>query len=170
MRSIIEVVVSRHRLSLSATHHRRGSWRSWGSCAALACALILLPSLVKAADIDVQFVSADSVISGLNPTSVKFDIVYTGGSLKSGDGSTTLGKYVEVTPRYAGAAGTFNYTDGAVVVQSAGNIYYKMVRNFADPPNSAHGILVGGDGAFAGITGTITQLSLTVYRVTYAFP
>lgn len=133
---------------------------------ALVFALILLPSLVRAATvIDVQFVESDGAISNLNPSNGKFDVVYSGGLIKSADGLTTFGSYLETVPRYSGSAGSFNSIDG-VAVLPGGNVYFKMVRNFADPPNSARGILLGGDGTFAGVTGSIAQISLAVYRVT----
>ena len=72
---------------------------------ALVFALILLPSLVRATTIiDVQFVQTNSSISDLNPTAAAFDVVYSAGSIKSGDGLTTFGSYMETTPRYAGTA------------------------------------------------------------------
>jgi hypothetical protein len=135
---------------------------------ALAFVLILLPSLVKAATIiDVQFAQTNSNISDLNPTAAAFDVVYSAGSIKSGDGLTTFGSYMEITPRYAGTASPlgFNYIDG-VAVLPGGNVYYKRVRNFADPPNTARGIILGGDGAFFDVFGSIAQISSTVYRIT----
>lgn len=166
MRRTIEAILSWHHVSLSTTRHRRGSGRSWGGCVALAFVLILLPSLVKAATIvDVQFVQSDGAISGLNPSAAGFDVAYSGGLIKSADGTATFGSYFETIPRYNGSAGTFNYTDGAAVLPG-GNVYYKIVRNFADSPNTARGIILGGDGTFAGVAGSIAQISLTVYRVT----
>ena len=164
MRRTIEAVVSWHHVSLNTARHRRGSGRAWGGCVALAFVLILLPSLVKAATIiDVQFVESDGAISNLNPSNGKFDVVYSGGLIKSADGLTTFGSYFEAVPRYAGSAGSFNFFD-AVAVLPGGDVYYKMVHNFAD--NSERGIIFGGDGTFAGTTGSITRISLHVHRVT----
>jgi hypothetical protein len=135
---------------------------------ALAFVLILLPSLVKAATIiDVQFVQTNSNFSDLNPTAAAFDVVYSAGSIKSGDGLTTFGSYMETTPRYIGTAAPlgFNYIDG-VAVLPGGNVYFKMVRNFADSPVLTRGIILSGDGTFAGVEGSIAQIDSTVYRVT----
>jgi hypothetical protein len=135
---------------------------------AIAFVLILLPGLARATTtIDVQFEQTNSSISDLNPIAAAFDVVYTAGSIKSEDGLTTFGSYMQTTPRYVGTAAPlgFNHIDG-VAVLSGGNVYFKIVRNFADPPNSARGIILGGDGTFAGVEGSITQISLTIYRVT----
>lgn len=164
MRRVIEAMLPWHYVNLSATRHRGGSGRTWGGWVALFFVLIFVPSLAKAGTINVQFVAVDSPISSLNPSSTKFDVVYQAGTIKSEDGSTTFGSFLETVPRYSGTAGSFNSFDG-VAVLPGGNIYFKMVHNFAD--SSERGIIIGGDGAFAGTTGSITRISLTVHQVTF---
>jgi hypothetical protein len=167
MRGFIEAVLSRHFLVLRTTRHGGGSRRSWGGWMAVIVLSVFLPvSLAHATDINVHFVTTgdpnDDVISSLNPPSTKFDIVYLAGFIKSEDLSTTFGSFLEIVPRYVGTAGTFNYFDG-VAVLPGGNVYYKMVLNFAD--SSKRGVIVGGDGTFAGTTGSIERISGTLHRV-----
>jgi hypothetical protein len=133
---------------------------------ALFFLLVFLPvSLVHAATLNVRFVSTNDVISGLNPSSAAFDIVYEAGFIKSEDLSTTFGSYMQIIPRYSGTAGAFNYTDG-VAVLSGGNIYFKMLRLF--PGGTVQrGAIVGSDGTFAGTTGSLELISGNLYQVTF---
>ena len=166
MRRVIGAVLSRHFSVLSTTRHRGGSRRLWGGCVALFFVLMFVPSLAKAGTINVRFVTVDSPISNINTTSVNFDAVYAAGFIKSEDSSTTFGSFMEIVPRYSGTAGDFNYSDG-VAILPGGNVYYKMVRIFSGGSSSQQGIIVGGDGAFAGTTGSITLISGNLYQVTF---
>jgi len=164
MRRFIDAMLPRHFVVLSTPRHWGGSRRSWGGWMAVIFLSVFLPvSLAHATDINVRFVVTEEPISDLNPSAAAFDIVYAAGFIKSEDLSTTYGSYLESVPRYGGTAGSFNYVDG-VAVLPGGNVYYKMVLNSAD--SSKRGIIVGGDGTFAGTTGSIERISGTLHRVT----
>lgn len=148
--------------------------KSHGKCAlgwllAVVATLVLSPGTAWSESIDLQLlvnVPDDDVISNLNPPSNRFDLVYEAGDVKTDDGSTTLGSFMWVGTRSLKAPA--NYLDG-VLVFPTGNVYVKLTLNFAT--GALQGIIVGGDGAFAGVTGTIVRIDLlgSLYQFTYRF-
>jgi hypothetical protein len=123
----------------------------WGT-AGLLLVCILIPAAAQSAEIEFYMPLQADEISSLNPSSSNFDLVYEAGPVQSVDGMTTFGNRMCIVTR--SAIGSFNYFD-CVVVLAQGNVYYKMVRNFT--AGTMRGTILGGDGAFQGITGTITE-------------
>jgi hypothetical protein len=130
----------------------------------LAAALGLAPGAASAVTVNVQLVintPTDDVTSSLNPASPRFDQVFEAGSVKSADGTTTFGTFMWVVTRSTGA--NANFFDG-VIVLTAGNIFIKLVNNFST--GVEQGIIVGGDGSFKGVTGTILRVSGNTFQIT----
>ena len=134
-----------------------------GGLLAVVATLALSPGTAWPASVDLQLVvntPTDDVISSLNPSSTRFDLVYEAGDVKTATGSTILGGFLWVVTRSIRA--NANYFDG-VLVFPTGNAYVKLTLNFAT--GATRGMIVGGDGAFAGITGTIERIG-GIYRFT----
>lgn len=131
----------------------------------LCIAFVLIPAAAWSLDVDLMLSETNSSISDLNPATTNFDVVYSAGPVKTSDGSTTLGNWMCIVPRTT--AGNFNLFD-CVLVFAPGNIYYKQVLNFAT--GEQQGTVIGGDGPFQGISGSVSRISGFVYRFSLSLP
>jgi hypothetical protein len=123
-----------------------------GGLMVVVVALALSPGTASATDVRFFLVATSDFVSNLNPSHTEIDTVYEAGDIKAADGVTTLGKYIQVAVR--STTSNSNFADG-VAILPGGNVYFKLLHNFAD--GSERGMIVGGDGSFKGITGSIIR-------------
>lgn len=131
---------------------KSGRMAGLGGLLVLTVALALCPGTASATDVPFFLVATDDFVSNLNPSHAVLDTIYEAGNIKAADGVTTLGKYIQFSVRSTTV--NANYSDG-VAILPGGNIYFKLLRNFAD--GSERGMIIGGDGSFKGITGSIIR-------------
>jgi hypothetical protein len=130
----------------------------------VVCAF-LFPQAASSDELDLHLIIQNDVISTLNPANAFFDVIYESGPVKTADETTTVGSWMWVGTR--SNTPSMNYFDG-VIALPGGNTYFKLLQNFGD--GSRRGVILGGDGTLAGITGGIRGISGTLYRFTFTLP